>query len=433
MMNSSAPSAGAAKSAAIACGGTGGHLFPGLAVGRELRRRGCAVTLLISSKEIDRQAAQGAGDMEVLALPGMGLTRGKVMGFIKCFWQSYRLTIRHFQSRPPGLVLAMGGFTAAPPVLAGKRFGAQTFLHESNTIPGRANRWLARWVDGAFLYFDSARDGLRARRIETVGMPVRPEFLQPMPPASARAALGLNEDAPVLLVMGGSQGAHRINELITAALPHLLQAGPRLQFIHLTGAADLKKVQAAYDACQRPALVRAFLDEMAPALAAADVAVSRAGASSLAEFAACRLPAVLIPFPTAADNHQYHNAMALVKSGAARMLPEEALDPATLAREILSLLGDADQRGAMKRSLAAWHSPEAAAEMAERMLHWSNQERTRSTSVVPQSSPAGRAVPCPPSKGETILVPLPTPDGGQGTARPTFAQAPKADLGVLNV
>jgi UDP-N-acetylglucosamine--N-acetylmuramyl-(pentapeptide) pyrophosphoryl-undecaprenol N-acetylglucosamine transferase len=369
-MNKSAASAAVPKVAAIACGGTGGHLFPGLAVGRELQQRGCAVTLLVSSKEIDRQAAAAAGEMEVLCLPAVGLGRGNAPGFLWRFWQSYRVSSSHFKKRPPGLVLAMGGFTAAPPILAGKRPGALTFLHESNSIPGRANRWLARAVDGAFVYFAAAAGRLRARRIEVTGMPVREEFLRPPPPAAARAALGLKADAPVLLVMGGSQGARQINELIAAILPRLLEAVPPLQFVHLTGAADLEKVQAAYAARRCPAVVKAFLAGMAPALAAADVAVSRAGASSLAEFAACRLPAILIPYPSAADHHQYYNALAFVRGGAARALPPGRLSPELLTQEILTLLRDPARRTAMREALRSWHVPGAAAAIAERMLHW---------------------------------------------------------------
>jgi UDP-N-acetylglucosamine--N-acetylmuramyl-(pentapeptide) pyrophosphoryl-undecaprenol N-acetylglucosamine transferase len=276
----------------------------------------------------------------------------------------------YFSRRPPQLALAMGGFTAAPPVLAAQRFGARTFLHESNSVPGRANRWLAPRVDGAFVFFAPAGDRLRARRIEVTGMPVRDELLQLAPAAAARTALGLKADAPVLLVMGGSQGAHKINELILAILPQLLQAAPALQFVHLTGPDDLEKVQAAYAARSCLAVVRAFLDEMALALAAADVAVSRAGASSLAEFAACQLPALLIPYPTAADNHQYYNALAFAQSGAARLLPQDSLSPELLLREILALLGDAARRTAMRQALRAWHSPGAAAQIAGRMLHW---------------------------------------------------------------
>ncbi|MGD0410386.1 MAG: undecaprenyldiphospho-muramoylpentapeptide beta-N-acetylglucosaminyltransferase [Verrucomicrobiota bacterium] len=382
-MNKPAPTSGLPQVAAIACGGTGGHLFPGLAVGRELRRRGCAVTLLVSRKEIDLQAAAAAGDMEVARLPAVGLGRGNAPGFLWRFWQSYRLSRLCFLRRPPQLVLAMGGFTAAPPVLAAKRLGARAFLHEANAVPGRANRWLAPRVDGAFVSFAAAGGGLRARRIEVTGMPVRGEFLQLTPAAAARAALGLKADAPVLLVMGGSQGARKINELIAAILPRLLEAVPPLQFVHLTGADDLERVRAAYAAQACPAVVRAFLGEMALALAAADVAVSRAGASSLAEFAACGLPALLVPYPAAADNHQYHNALALAQSGAARALQQDALSPELLAGEIAGLLCDAARRTAMRQALRAWHSPGAAAQIADRMLHWTASAQWLPESLVP--------------------------------------------------
>jgi UDP-N-acetylglucosamine--N-acetylmuramyl-(pentapeptide) pyrophosphoryl-undecaprenol N-acetylglucosamine transferase len=277
----------------------------------------------------------------------------------------------HFAARPPQLALAMGGFTSAPPILAARQFGARTFLHESNSIPGRANRWLAPRVDGAFISFPAARNGLRARRLEVTGTPVRSDFLQATPPAEARAALGLKADDPVLLVMGGSQGAHTINERIVAILPRLRAAVPALQFVHLTGPDDLEMVRAAYAELSCPAFTRAFLDEMAPALAAADLAVTRAGASSLAELAACRLPAILIPYPTAADNHQYFNALAFARSGAARLLPQDQITPELLTREITGLLDAAAAQTAMRQALGTWQAPDAAAQIADRMLHWS--------------------------------------------------------------
>ncbi len=141
---------------AIACGGTGGHLFPGLAVAEQLVRRGCAAMLLISPKEVDQQAVQGVSGMEVVTLPAVGLKRGGEIAFVRGFIQSYRAAARLFKSRPPQAALAMGGFTSAPPILAAKRAGARTFLHESNTIPGRANRWLSRVVHRAFVGFPTA-------------------------------------------------------------------------------------------------------------------------------------------------------------------------------------------------------------------------------------------------------------------------------------
>ncbi|MGO8702117.1 MAG: undecaprenyldiphospho-muramoylpentapeptide beta-N-acetylglucosaminyltransferase [Limisphaerales bacterium] len=372
------PDPGASPSAppprvAIACGGTGGHLFPGLAVAAELRQRQCSVTLMISRKEVDQQAVRSVTGMEIVQLPAIGLNRGGFPGFVWGFWQSYRLARRHFQRARPALVLAMGGFTSAPAVLAGKRSGARTFLHESNSIPGRANRWLARWVDGAFVYFPGAAEQLRARRVEAAGMPVRGEILQTLGTREARAALGLAPESPVLLIMGGSQGARKVNDLVLQAAPQLRQALPDLQFVHLTSPADAAPVRQAYQALRARALVPGFFNDMGTALSAADVAVTRAGASSLAELAARQLPAVLIPYPAAADNHQYHNAQALTRTGAARMLEQEKCGAGELAAEVLGLLRDAPKRAAMRQALAGWRSPGSAAAIAERILQWESQ------------------------------------------------------------
>jgi UDP-N-acetylglucosamine--N-acetylmuramyl-(pentapeptide) pyrophosphoryl-undecaprenol N-acetylglucosamine transferase len=364
-------------SAVIACGGTGGHLFPGLAVAEELRRRDCRVTLMVSPKDVDQQAIESISGMGIVTLPAVGLNRGRLLSFISGFCKSYQLARRVFAHQRPDVVLAMGGFTSAPPIVAGRMCGAKTFLHESNSIPGRANRWLARWVDGAFVYFSTAAPRLRAKGVEVSGMPVRPQFLKHLTMTEARMKLGLNPSAPMVLVMGGSQGAAGINDLALASIPALRQSIPDLQFMHLTGARGLERVRAGYETHRVPAFVRSFFDDMGAALAAADVAVSRAGASSLAELAARQLPAVLIPYPTAADNHQHFNARAFVQSGAARMLQQETASPDMLVNEILDLLRDT-KRAAMRQALSDWYVPEAAAKIAERILHWGAAENLAS-------------------------------------------------------
>jgi len=181
-------------------------------------------------------------------------------------------------------------------------------------------------------------------------------------------ALGLAPERPVLLVMGGSQGASGINDLILQALPTLLNASPDLQFIHLTGPNDVAKLQSGYDALKAKAVVRPFLTEMELALGAATVAVSRAGASSLAEIAAMRLPSVLIPYPTAADNHQFHNASAFVETGAALLLEQKGATGETLASLVLRLLADKPAHAAMSKALEHWHHANAAELIAERMI-----------------------------------------------------------------
>jgi UDP-N-acetylglucosamine--N-acetylmuramyl-(pentapeptide) pyrophosphoryl-undecaprenol N-acetylglucosamine transferase len=205
--------------------------------------------------------------------------------------------------------------------------------------------------------------------------------------SAARTELGLKPDAPLLLVMGGSQGAAKVNDLALAAVPLLQQAMPDLQFMHLTGARDVEKIRAGYQACHVDASVHSFFDNMGTALAAADIAVSRAGASSLAELAARQLPSVLIPYPTAADNHQDFNARAFVQSGAARMLQQETATPEQLANEILDLLRS-NKRSAMRQALSLWHLPGAAAQIADTILHWKESENRASHVVSAKPMPA---------------------------------------------
>jgi UDP-N-acetylglucosamine--N-acetylmuramyl-(pentapeptide) pyrophosphoryl-undecaprenol N-acetylglucosamine transferase len=352
---------------AIACGGTGGHLFPGLAVAEQLRGRGCAVTLLISPKEVDQQAVANVTGMEVVTLPAVGLTRRSAIAFLRGSIRSYRAAAKVFRTRPPAAVLAMGGFTSAPPILAGRRLGARTFLHESNSIPGRANRWLSHVVNRAFVGFPSAGARLRRCGVTETGTPVRPEF-QLRGAAACRSALGLDPARPVLLVMGGSQGAGGINDLVMQSLPVFARLAPDWQWFHLTGPADTEKVKQAYCANGLNAVVHPFFANMALALGGATAAISRAGASSLAELAAMRVPALLIPYPTATDNHQFHNAHAFVLAGAARLLEQQKATPEAVAGALMDFVQNTEVRERTQQSLAQWHTPEAAREIAEAML-----------------------------------------------------------------
>ena len=352
---------------AIACGGTGGHLFPGLAVAEQLKKRGCAVALLISPKDVDQEAVKSASGMEVITLPAVALQNRNYLSFARSFWRSWRMARKLFQSRPPQAVLAMGGFTSAPPIWVGKDFGARTFLHESNTIPGRANRLLARYVDEAFVGFPGAAARLRARKVTVTGTPVRSQF-QLRDQSACRVALGLESDRPVILVMGGSQGASGINNLILSALPLLENRTATWQWLHLAGPADVEKVEQAYAARDFKAVVNPFLKEMDLALGAATIAVSRAGASSLAEIAAVRLPSLLVPYPAAADNHQFFNAQAFASTGAARLLEQKNATPDKVAALLSELLEAPAERAKIQTALAQWHAPRAAGQIADIML-----------------------------------------------------------------
>lgn len=359
---------------AIACGGTGGHLFPGLAVAERLAVRNCSVALLVSPKEVDQLAVRSAKGIEAVTLPAVAFQRGSRLAFLRGFWQSWRASRKLFQSRPPRGVLAMGGFTSAPPVLAGRSEGARTFLHESNSIPGRANRWLSRRVDHAFVGFPSAAEQLRARNTTVTGTPARPEF-RPGDAAACRSALGFDPASPVILVTGGSQGATGLNELILTSLPLLAKRAPRWQWLHLAGPNDADRMKQGYAAAGLKAAVYPFFADMALALGAASAVVSRAGASSLAEIAAMRVPAMLVPFPHAADNHQFYNASAFAESGAARLLEQREASPEKVVGLLLHLVDNTVAREKVQAALAHWHSPLAAEQIAEAILQAVAQSR----------------------------------------------------------
>lgn len=362
---------------AIACGGTGGHLFPGIAVAEELKKRGCKIALLISPKEIDQQAVKSAKDVEIFTLPAVGLQNRNYLSFGLSFWKSYRAAGSIFKKQKPDAVLAMGGFTSAPPVLAARKFRAKTFLHESNTIPGRANRFLAKFVDEAFIGFPETESRLRAKKVSVTGTPVRPQF-QPRDAAACRVALGLDPNLPTVLVVGGSQGASGLNQMILSALPLLVDKN--WQWLHLTGANDFEKVRADYAAKNLKAVVKPFLAEMDLALGAATACVSRSGASSLAELAAMRLPSLLIPFPAAADNHQYFNALAFEKTGAAKLLEQKGSGPDKVAAILAELVENDLARTEIQNALAQWHSPRAAEQIAENILAAVTRQRELATS-----------------------------------------------------
>ncbi len=353
----------------------------------ELAIRRCQVTIMVSPKEVDQQAVKAIRGMEVVTLPAIGLQRGQYLKFIWKFWQSRQLCMARFRQQTPHAVLAMGGFTSVAPILAGRSVGARTFLHDSNTIPGRANRWLAPKVNQAFTWFPQTEALLKAPKVTSVGMPVRSQF-EALDAAACKTSLGLDARKPMLLIMGGSQGARGVNELVMRTLPNLALMSPDLQYVHLTGSDDFERVKAAYAALKVKAIVRPFLSEMELAMGAASAAISRAGASSLAEIAAMRLPTVLVPLPHAADNHQFHNAKAFVDANAARLMEQKDGRPETLNLVLLELIGNRSTREAIGFALAKWHRPTAAAEMAETILQSIRMERGGSLTGAGVKQPA---------------------------------------------
>ena len=322
----------------IACGGTGGHLFPGIAVAEVLRDRGHEVMLLVSEKDIDALALSTHRSFRFEKLPTIGLPSPfspAILGFIRRFYESLSLCRSIYGKFKPQVVLGMGGFTSTAPVLAGKMRGISTFIHESNAVPGKANRLTARIVRAVMLGFKECAPFFPKTHTEITGTPIRTE-LRRLDRQLARQKLGLRDDLTTLLVMGGSQGASGINQAMIKALP-FFQGAP-LQVIHLSGVRDERLVADNYRRENISAYVAAFHHRMEEVYSASNLVVARAGAASLAEFAAFSLPGVLIPFPYAADDHQTRNAEIYARAEAAILLRESELSGELLARKIRELV-----------------------------------------------------------------------------------------------
>jgi UDP-N-acetylglucosamine--N-acetylmuramyl-(pentapeptide) pyrophosphoryl-undecaprenol N-acetylglucosamine transferase len=353
--------------AVIACGGTGGHLFPGIAVAETLRDRGHEVLLFISEKEVDTLALREHPELRYEKLPTVGLPSlfsPAVLGFMRRFTDSLGRCRKIYHQFQPHVVLGMGGFTSTAPIMAGRMRGISTFIHESNAIPGKANRFTARMVRAVLLGFKECAQFFPKARTEVTGTPIRTE-LRPIERTAARARLGLRPDLTTLLVMGGSQGASGINQAMIKALPALRDLP--LQVIHLTGSRDERMAAESYAREQVPARIAAFHHKMEEAYSAADVAVARSGAASLAELATFALPSILIPYPYAAEDHQTRNAEIFVRANAAIMIRESEISGDSLARRIREMLGDAGTLQRMAEAAKALAPGDAAARVVETM------------------------------------------------------------------
>ena len=354
----------------MAGGGTGGHLYPGIAVARELLRRApdSRVTFAGTARGIEARVVPREGfELDVIrsaGLKGKSLTaraRGAALvplGLV----DAWRLLSR----RRPHVVLGVGGYSSGPVVLAAALRRIPTMVLEQNAIPGLTNRVLARVVRAAAVTYAESLTFFRGRGFVT-GNPVRPEFLL-RNEDDTRMAERSRRTAPRVLILGGSQGAHAINLAVVAAAPKLVQERPDLELLHQTGQRDLEMVRDAYERADVAVRAEAFLDPVAPEMMAADLVVCRAGATTLAELAAAGKPAVLIPFPAATDDHQRKNASVLAAAGAAEMVEERELPDGRLPDVIVRLLSDRDRLASMSDAMRRFAKPEAAARIVDRLL-----------------------------------------------------------------
>jgi len=362
----------------IAAGGTGGHLFPGLAVGEVFVKRGHKVMLLISEKEIDALATQGRSEFRIERVPGVGIQSKSPLALIQ-FALKFRAGLGQVKSLyrdfQPHAALGMGGFTSTAPILAGRSRKIPTFVHESNAIPGKANKLNARLVTRVLLGFSECAKFFPTGKCEITGTPIRTSLAGRLEKSAALAAFNLGPGLPTLLVMGGSQGARGINQALIAALPKL--AGRSLQIIHLSGSADEAQLRDSYAKAGIPAFVAAFHHRMEEAYSAADFAIARSGAASLTELSHFALPAILIPYPHAAEDHQTLNAKIFERAGAAALLNERETSGEKLAEKLLWFLDDPTRLAAASArsgELAPKHAAERVADVIQRAAEARNSK-----------------------------------------------------------
>ena len=346
----------------IAAGGTGGHLFPGIAVAQEFQSLGAAVTFITTPKSVTTKILEAQGCpyevLETRALQGEGLfSRARtLLGLPGAVLQARR----RLDALKPQLVLGMGGYTSGPVGVAAWNLGIPLVLHEQNAIPGAANRHLSRLARRVFVSFPGTKSYLPRAEAVWTGNPIRAEFFQDWPSRP--------REPFTVLITGGSQGARHLNLEVVTALPHLADLKEKLHFLHLTGEADRDKVAAGYRWHGFEAEVAAFSPEMPQLMARAHLVVCRAGASTLAELSALGRAAVLVPYPFAANNHQEHNARFFVEAGAAQLILNKEFTGIRLADKIQQFISEPDTLAGMEEASRRLAKPNAARDIVQGCL-----------------------------------------------------------------
>ncbi|HVE72971.1 MAG TPA: undecaprenyldiphospho-muramoylpentapeptide beta-N-acetylglucosaminyltransferase [Thermoanaerobaculia bacterium] len=354
----------------VAGGGTGGHIYPAIAIAREYLARDAArgVVFVGTEKGLEKTIVPKAGfPLEFIDVGGLkgkgglGLVRN-VFRVPKGFIQAWRLIGKH----KPSVVLGVGGYSSGPVLFAAKLRGVPTIVHEANAFPGLANRSLARFVTTVAVAFDEAGPRMKRKDAVVTGNPIRAEFFQTanrQPPTANRQRL---------VLFGGSQGSRILNDTMSAALLFLARHKDTLQIVHQTGPNELEKVKTAYraSAFADTARVVPYLDPIVDEIAAADVVVCRAGAMTIGELAAIGRAAILVPFAAATNNHQELNARVVERAGGAVVITEKELTPERLAGAIGDILGDpqrAARMGSAARTLAMPQATKTIVDLVEKI------------------------------------------------------------------
>jgi UDP-N-acetylglucosamine--N-acetylmuramyl-(pentapeptide) pyrophosphoryl-undecaprenol N-acetylglucosamine transferase len=359
----------------FAGGGTGGHIYPGLAVAEQIAKLEptAKIRFFCSTRDIDSRILKQTG-IECIKLPAQGLSfrPGRLFDFCTSFFKSFKVAKRTITSNKNAMVIGIGGYVAAPVCLAAHKLKVPVVLLNVDILPGRANKIIAHWADEIFVQFvETAEQFAKTKaKIDVVGCPLRSGFSNPQP-HRAIEQLGLDESKKTLLITGASSGSENINRTVCSLLEKLDGFTADWQIVHLTGDKNYNPVIDKYKGAKISHKVLGYYDDMADLLAAADLVIGRSGAVSVAEYAAAAVPSICMPYPYHKDRHQYLNAGKLVEAGAAVIvddLPDKKERAEWLWEELERLMKDDEKRKDMKSKCEAVARKDAARKIAEKLL-----------------------------------------------------------------
>jgi UDP-N-acetylglucosamine--N-acetylmuramyl-(pentapeptide) pyrophosphoryl-undecaprenol N-acetylglucosamine transferase len=359
----------------FAGGGTGGHIYPAVAVAEKIieMRPNAKIHFFVSDRNIDSQVLSKTNfPYTKLSAKGFSFHPGRLVEFCRCFLESTRLAKQIMAENKAAVLVGIGGFVAAPACWAAHKLKIPVALLNVDSVPGRANKIIARWADDIFVQFEETSQyfaGCKAA-IHIFGCPLRSGFENPEP-GKVKSYLRLDENKRILLVAGGSSGAANINEAVCSLLEKLSAFADNWQIVNLTGVNNYDKVKQRYAGAKISYKVLDYFDDMADLLAAADLVIGRSGAVSVAEYAAACVPSICMPYPYHKDMHQYRNAGKLVEAGAGIIvddLPDAKERQEWLWEELEPLLSDEEKREEMKRACATIANKDAAIQIAASLI-----------------------------------------------------------------
>ena len=368
------------KSFFFAGGGTGGHIYPGIAVAEQILKfePSAKIHFFVSARKIDEQILSKTR-FGFTTLPALGFSArpGKLISFCASFLKSYRIAKQSIAECKNVKVIGIGGFVAAPVCLAAHKLKAPITLLNVDIVPGRANKIISRWANEIFIQFEDTRKYFTRIKadVHVVGCPLRSDFDNPAP-EKTNNELGLDKDKKTLLITGASSGSENINRAICSLLEKLEVFAVDWQIVHLTGAGNYEKVKEKYTETKIGNAVLSYYDDMPNLLAASDLLIGRSGAVSVAEYAAASVPSICIPYPYHKDRHQYLNAGKLVDAGAAVIvddLPGEKERQEQLWEKLEKLMKDENKRENMKQACRSVARLDASSKIAEMLIETSSQ------------------------------------------------------------